>query len=130
MSGVFDRLQSQLGSQGDEGGITPLDLAGLPPALRKIMRLMLREIDMSYADLCEAASAMPEAEKLSTAELDRALDDLSRQGWLIKMGEDRISYRVNLRRKAGSNLGLWATLSFRIEEAAAVPPSSEEDDSQ
>lgn len=124
MSGVFDRLHSQLGSQGDEGGITPLDLAGLPPVLRKIMRLMLREVEMSYADLCEAARAMPEADSLGPAELDQALDDLSHQGWLIKMGEEKISYRVNLRRKAGSTLGLWATLTSRIEEAQ--PPSSAE----
>ena len=44
MSGIFDRLQGQLSSQDDEGGITPLDLAELSPALRKIMRLMLREV--------------------------------------------------------------------------------------
>ncbi len=126
MSGVLDRLQSQLSGQGDEGGITPLDLAGLPPALRKIMRLMLREIEMSYSDLCEAAKAMQEADSLSPAELDRALDDLSRQGWLIKMGEEKISYRVNLRRKAGSALGLWATLSSRIEESQSAAPGEEE----
>jgi len=125
MSGVFDRLQSQLGGQGDEGGITPLDLAGLSPALRKIMRLMLREVEMSYSDLCEAAKGLPEADSLTPAELDKALDDLSRQGWLIKMGEDKISYRVNLRRKAGSTLGIWATLSSRIEESQSS--SSEED---
>jgi hypothetical protein len=127
MSGVFDRLQSQLGSPGDEGGITPLDLAGLSPALRKIMRLMLREIEMSYSDLCEAARSMPEADSLSPAELDQALDDLSRQGWLIKMGEQKVSYRVNLRRKAGSTLGLWATLSSRIEESQSSSPSEGED---
>lgn len=126
MSGVLDRLQSQLSSQSDEGGITPLDLAGLPPALRKIMRLMLREIEMSYSDLCEVAKTMQEADSLSPAELDKALDDLSRQGWLIKMGEEKISYRVNLRRKAGSTLGLWATLSSRIEESQSASPQEEE----
>jgi hypothetical protein len=85
---------------------------------------MLRELEMSYSDLCEVAKTMPEADSLSPAELDQALDDLSRQGWLIKMGEEKISYRVNLRRKAGSSLGLWATLSSRIEESQ--PPSSSE----
>ena len=117
MSGVFDRLQSQLSSSDDEGGITPLDLAELPPVLRKIMRLMLREIEMSYSDLCEAAKALPEADSLSPAEFDKALDALSNQGWLIKMGEENVTYRVNLRRKAGSTLGLWATLQSRIEES-------------
>lgn len=127
MSGIFDRLQSQLGSQGDEGGITPLDLAGLPPALRKIMRLMLREIEMSYSDLCEAVKTLPEADSLTPDEFDKALDDLSRQGWLIKMGQDKVSYRVNLRRKAGSTLGIWATLTSRIEESQASSSSKEKD---
>lgn len=85
------------------------------------MRLMLREIEMSSSALHQAVEAMPEADRMPPAELDKALDDLSRQGWLIKMGEENISYRVNLRRKAGSSLGLWATLQSRIEEAEDAP---------
>jgi hypothetical protein len=126
MSTIFDRLQSQLDNQGDEGGITPLDLAELPPVLRKIMRLMLREIEMSYADLCEVAKTMPEADSLTPAEFDQALAALSQQGWLIKMGEENVSYRVNLRRKAGSSLGLWAALSSRIEESQSSSASEGE----
>lgn len=117
MGGIFDRLQGQLSSQDNEGGITPLDLAELPPALRKIMRLMLREVEMTSLALHEAAKTIPEVDRMDPSELDESLDALSRQGWLIKMGEENISYRVNLRRKAGSSLGLWASLQSRIEES-------------
>jgi hypothetical protein len=48
MPGVFDRLNKEIENKQQEGGITPLDLAELPPALRKIMRLMLRELQMNY----------------------------------------------------------------------------------
>ena len=44
MPGVFDRLNKEIQDKQQEGGITALDLVGLPPALRKIMRLMLREL--------------------------------------------------------------------------------------
>ena len=37
MPGVFDRLNKEIQDKQKEGGITPLDLAGLPPALRKII---------------------------------------------------------------------------------------------
>ena len=47
MPGVFDRLDKEIKDKQKEGGITPLDLAELPPALRKIMRLMLRELQMN-----------------------------------------------------------------------------------
>jgi peptide/nickel transport system permease protein len=61
-----------------EGGITPLDLAGLPPALRKIMRAMLREIHANYPRLCEIVEGMPEQDRLSRAELQAALDELKK----------------------------------------------------
>jgi hypothetical protein len=43
MAGAFDRLQKQIDEQRKHNGISVLDLADLPPALRKIMRLMLRQ---------------------------------------------------------------------------------------
>ena len=64
MPGVFDRLQRQIEDKKQEGGITALDLADLPPALRKIMRLMLRQLEMTYPQLVEAMANMPEEERL------------------------------------------------------------------
>jgi hypothetical protein len=119
MPGVFDRLQSKIDNKQKEGGITALDLADLPPALRKIMKLMLRQLQMSYPQLCEAMDAMPEADRLSRAELDRSLDSLSQQAWLTRLGEGpKAIYKVNLRPKSGSTLatGIWSSLDEKLKK--------------
>lgn len=119
MSGVFDRLQKQIDDKQKEGGITALDLADLPPALRKIMRLMLRQLQMDYPQLCEAMEKVPEGERLPRADLDNALKTLSQQAWLIQIGEgERAIYKVNLRRKAGSTLasGIWQSLDAKLKD--------------
>jgi hypothetical protein len=116
---VFDRLQKQIENKQKEGGITALDLADLPPALRKIMRLMLRRVQLNYPELRQAMEEIPEDERLSNAELDKALETLSEQGWLIQIGKkEKAIYKVNLRRKAGSTLtsGIWKTLDSKLKE--------------
>jgi hypothetical protein len=118
MAGIFDRLQKELEDREQEGGITALDLADLPSPLRKLMRLMLREIEMDYESLSEAAKAMPKSDFMDKIELDQALDTLCDKNWLIRRGQGEvISYRVNLRRKAGSNLSqnIWSALNKKIE---------------
>jgi hypothetical protein len=119
MPGVFDRLQKQIENKQDEGGITALDLADLPAPLRKIMRLMLRELQLSHAQLQEAVAALPEAERIPAAELDRSLAMLTDQAWLIRTGRDeKAIYKVNLRRKAGSGLagGVWNSLDSKLKD--------------
>jgi hypothetical protein len=119
MTGAFDRLQKRIDDKRPQGGISVLDLADLSPALRKIMKLMLRQVRMDYAQLCEAVEQMPEEERLSRAQLDDALANLSEQAWLIQIGEgERAIYKVNLRRKAGSKLGesLWQNLDAKLKE--------------
>ncbi len=119
MAGVFDRLQNKIESKQEDGGITALDLVDLPPTLRDIMRLMLRRLKMTYPDLCAAVDKMPEKQRMSHTELDRALTTLTRQFWLIRLGEgENATYKVNLRAKAGSNLkhNIWSSLGTKIEE--------------
>ena len=118
MPGVFDRLQKEIENKQGEGGITALDLAGLPPALRKIMRLMLRELQLDHAQLSAAMAALPDAEKLQDKELREALEVLTQQAWLIRIGQDeKAIYKVNLRRKAGSGLtsGIWNDLDSKLK---------------
>lgn len=118
MPGVFDRLNKEIQDKQQEGGITALDLADLPPVLRKIMRLMLREIQMNYPRLCEVMDAMPERERLTRDELQGALSTLTSQFWLIRIGEgEKAIYKVNLRRKAGSTLaaGIWSSLDEKLK---------------
>ncbi|MBN2547768.1 MAG: hypothetical protein JXB15_01320 [Anaerolineales bacterium] len=117
---VFDRLQKQLDIRKREQGITALDIADLPPNLRRVMRLMLREVVLKYTDLVSAIEAMPAANRLGRAELDSALAQLVEQNWLLRNGQgEMLSYRVNLRRKAGSQLGqdIWSALESKISSS-------------
>ncbi len=119
MPGVFDRLNKEIKDKQKEGGITALDLAELSPALRKIMRLMLRELQMSYPRLCEAMDAMPEKDRLTRDGLDDALSTLTQQSWLIRIGEgEKAIYKVNLRHGDGSKLasGIWSSLDAKLKD--------------
>jgi len=119
MPGIFDRLNKEIQDKQQEGGITPLDLAGLPPTLRKIMRLMLRELQMTYPRLCEVMDSMPEAERLSRNDLQDALSTLTQQFWLLRIGDgEKAIYKVNLRRKEGSKLaaGIWSSLDDKLKK--------------
>ena len=130
MSGVFDRLQKQLDIHKREEGISPLELADLPPKLRKIMRMMLREVVMKYTDLCVAVAALPQAQQLSREELDSSLSTLVEQNWLVRYGQgDLVSYKVNLRRKAGSQLDedIWSALNDRISANADLSEGGQPD---
>jgi hypothetical protein len=131
MSNVFDRLQRQLNIQKRENGITALELADLPPNLRRIMRLMLRELVMKTDQIVTAVEAMPEANRMSRNEIETALAALVEQNWLLTSGEGEfLSYRVNLRRKAGSTLGqdIWATLNSRISQSPSEHPKETGED--
>ena len=132
MGGLFDKLQNQIENRSQEGGISAIDIASLPPTLRKIMRLMLRENEMTYTAIREAVEAMPEADRLSQSDLSDALNALTAESWLIRLGQDEtITYRVNLRRKAGSGLGgaIWARLESRLEQNKTSAQGQEPDSS-
>ncbi|MBI5842113.1 MAG: hypothetical protein HZB19_18665 [Chloroflexi bacterium] len=119
MAGVFDRLQQQINSQKQEKGITALDLADLSPGLRKIMRLMLREMQLNYPRLCEEMDSLPAEERLTRTDLNGALDKLTAQFWLTRVGEgERAIYKVNLKRRSGSSLpsGIWTMLDTKLKD--------------
>ena len=122
---VFDRLKQQLDIQKREQGISALDIADLPPNLRKIMRMMLREVVLKYTELVTAVEAMPAANRMSQAELDAALNTLVQQNWLVRYGSgDLMSFKVNLRRRAGSQLSqdIWSALGDRIASSKKSTP--------
>ncbi len=126
MSGIFERLQKQMEVDTEKEGLSPLDLQDLPPLLRKIMRYMLREYELPYAEICQWAGELPEGERPNQADLDQALETLSRQFWLIKRGEgERVRYQANLRRKAASRLGQSAWNSLDAKIAASKKPRQE-----
>ncbi|MEW6718278.1 MAG: hypothetical protein AB1345_12375 [Chloroflexota bacterium] len=117
MSSIFDKLQSEIEDRRKDEGISALDLIELPPPLRRLMRLMLREVEMTYAELRKAAEEMPEEDGLIGGKLDQALATLSKQNWLIRRGEGEfVTYKVNLRRKRGSKFAqsIWSSLEDKI----------------
>ena len=87
-------------SGGQDDGLAALDLLELPVTLYSIMRLMLRSVEMDFAQLWQAIETLPEAERLTKAETEEALRMLIEQHWLVKV-EDAAQtiYRVNFRRK-------------------------------
>ena len=119
MAGVFDRLQQKIEENKRGAGITALDLAELPPALRKLMRLMLHDLEINYPQLLEAMQAMPREERMPQTDLDSALNALTAQQWLIRIGEgERATYKVNLKRRSASSLptGIWSTLDAKLKD--------------
>jgi len=117
MSSVFDRLQEKLDISKREQGISAIEITELPPNLRKVMRLMLREVVMTYTDIYSATQSMTEGSRLAQNELDSSLETLVEKNWLKKYGEGEFTcYRVNLRRRTGSKLNddIWSSLSEKI----------------
>ncbi len=118
MSGLYDRLNDQLGKDDDNqpAGLTPLDIADLPDGQRQVMFALLRDSRSSG----DGVSADVLREKLPQVEgLAAVLDELTRNSWLIRLGEaPNVRYKVNLRRKRGSSLGggIWSSLSNRLAE--------------
>jgi hypothetical protein len=118
MTGVFDRLNSKLQSSGGEG-LNPAQIAGLPPAQRKIVRLLLRELGLSYQAICERLASPTENDSLAVEEINTALDTLAKEHWLIRMGDANPTYEINLRHKSPSNLpiSIWSALDSKIGES-------------
>ena len=126
MPGVFDRLNADLKARDKSGtGPTALDIADLPAPQRRLVRMLLRELEMTYPAMLEAVEKLPAADRFSQAELDSALADLTKRGWLIRFGEAELkTYKVNLRMKAGSSLGggIWSVLGNKIDDSKGSPP--------
>jgi len=117
MSSLFEELRRKLESDAGKTGISAWDLAQLPSAQRQIIRLILREVQMAYPELTRAIASLPGERRFGQSELDEALARLIKQAWLIRLGQGPlITYRVNLRRKAGSRLGasIWERLDQHI----------------
>jgi hypothetical protein len=102
-----------------------LDIANLPPTQRKIMRLILRKVEMTYTEVCAAVEALPEADCVSRADLDQVLQALTQERWLVRTDKELFpSFRANLRRNVTERetpkrerRNIWEVLTLG-EEAA------------
>ena len=114
MSGLYDRLKSQIGSE-EPGGITPLDITDLPQEQKQLMLSLLR--DQGGATDGVTRDSLDHKWSSTLGNLDETLNELARNGWLIVLGEaPNQRYRVNLRAKRGSKggFGLWSVLAGRV----------------
>ena len=119
MNKLFARLQSKIDKRNQEKGIRPADLLTLPPAQRRVMQLLLREVQLTYPEILTAVSALPPTQRISPEELDSTLSELTKANWLLRMGQDQlITYRVNLQHKPGSKVAadIWFALEDRLKE--------------
>ena len=132
MSNVFDRLQNKLDIEKRDEGISLIEIAQLPPNLRKVMRIMLRKLEITRKGLIAEIDKLPEDDKLGNDELIYSLETLAKQSWLISRGEGQfLNYQVNLRRKSGSSLSksFWVRLDDRIAAQKITLQNSKSDNS-
>jgi len=130
MSNVFDRLQNKLDIEKHDEGISLIEIAQLPPNLRKVMRIMLRELEITRKSLINEIDKLPKDDRLENDELFYSLETLAKQSWLISRGEgESLNYQVNLRRKSGSSLAksFWAQLDDRIAAQKTTLQNSNSD---
>jgi hypothetical protein len=128
MSGVFDSLKGKMDEHAEDG-LSPIQIASLPPLERKIVRLLLRELEVSHGAVWEAMQALPEAERPSRNDMEAALENLATEGWVIRRGEgDSRNYEPNMRRKAPSTLAkaIWSSLGSRIAETKSARQTGDE----
>lgn len=119
MPGLFDAINARLDDD-EPGGITPLDLADLPPEQKAIMLTLLRDQAGSAQGVTGDALRAKVAARVG--DFEAVLSELNRLGWLIVSGEaPNLWYRVNFRAKRSSHGGaltLWSVLSDRISKEA------------
>lgn len=119
MNDMFDRLQGEMEKRNRDSGISPMDLLDLPEHKRLLMRKMLRSRSMRKDEITAFVETWNEEKRLTQKQLDAALTDLSDQGWLIPIGEgDAKGFRVNLRRKKGSQLNnsIWGAIDSKLKK--------------
>lgn len=116
MSDLFNRLQDEIDSQDEPGGLSPVDLLDLPDEIAKIIRAIIRQNGMKLADV---AAALDNSEE----ETRQTLDELIQKGFVREIQvKNEIWYKARFARKHKSTISssLWQALDDVVE-----PPSEE-----
>jgi len=112
MAGLFDRLQDEINSREQPGGLSPVDLLDLPPTLAGIIKKIIRKNGMKLAEIAAALNQNPE-------ETQQALDELVAKGFVRRVEvKNELWYKAHFGRKADKTLNqsVWAALDRVIEE--------------
>ncbi len=87
----------------DQGGLSTLDMLGSSPAVNRVVRIMLKKPRMSYQELLDEVSQLPQEKRVTPEMLDEALKEMIGNGWLEKTGDGpQAIYTVVLKPKATS----------------------------
>jgi hypothetical protein len=97
-----------------DSGFNIVDFMDLPGFERCVVRLLLRETELTYPQLVEVVATLPEDQQMDQERLDAALDHLTASQWLAREGDgQQRRYRVSLNPRNGShNRGMWDGLEL------------------
>ena len=112
MAGLFDRLQDEINSREQPGGLSPVDLLDLPPTLANIIKKIIRKNGMKLSEIAAALDQSPE-------ETRQALDELVDKGYVRRVEvKQEFWYKAHFGRKADKTLNqsVWSALDQVIEE--------------
>lgn len=110
--GLFDRLQAEIDGREKAAGLSMADVLSLPDALRQLFNWMLRQEDVSLADVIQFTGQ-------SEKKVREMLNTLVEKGFVreMKVGEE-YHYKVRLAFKRGQQLPLniWQALDGKVEK--------------
>jgi hypothetical protein len=87
-----------------DNGFNIVDFMDLPGFERCIVRFLLRETELTYPQLVESISTLPDDQQLDQEHLDAALDHLTRSEWIVSSGEgEQRQYRISLMQRNNSH---------------------------
>ncbi|MGF1504919.1 MAG: hypothetical protein ACFB51_07285 [Anaerolineae bacterium] len=101
-------------------GISTIDMMGMPGPMRRIIRIMLRKTELTYAEIKEACAQLPESKRPTVPEIDEALEALVEMEWLFRIegdDEESVVYSVKMSKKEGSDLSRSGTRGKRHSSA-------------
>jgi DNA-binding MarR family transcriptional regulator len=111
--GLFDRLQDEIDAQGQQEGLSPIDLLDLPPGLAAIVKKIVRRNGMSLVEIADEMSQKP-------ADTQIVLDELVAKRLIRKVEvSGEIWYKARFARKADKKLstGVWSALDTLLDES-------------
>jgi len=112
MAGLFDRLQDEINSREQPGGLSPVDLLDMPPTMASIIKKIIRKNGMKLSEIAAALNKNPE-------ETQQALDELVAKGFIRRVEvKQEYWYKAHFGRKADKTLNqsVWAALDKVVEE--------------
>jgi len=106
MAGLFDRLQDEINSREQPGGLSPIDLLDLPPTLASVIQKIIRKNGMKLEEIATALDQSPE-------ETQRVLDQLVDKSYIRRVEvKHELWYKAYFGRKADKTLhrSVWSAL--------------------